>query len=198
VTGYLNIYAHDVTIRFMTLFWYARAGSYNLRFYQNRTPAFFVASARGILIEGGEVGPNSSGIDGGQIKVDGAPGASAPRDITIQGVWFRDIARPPGSGLHSDCLQVGSAVNLTIANSRFTNCAVADILIRSWGASSPLTNIRLEGNTFARTVEGFYSVQIWDDLAPAPGSFTVVNNTCGQRMLVQVRGTVSSWGNVAC
>jgi hypothetical protein len=205
VTGYLNIYAHDITLRYMRLYWHARPGAHHIRLYQDLTSAFFITSANYVTMDGGEVGPNASGVDGGQIRTNGGSTA-VPTGTLIKNVKFHDITRPAGSGLHTECLHVGSSVNLTLLANTWTNCATQDVFIRSWGTDSgpgtlsPLTNIRLEGNNFGPTLENVYVAQIKDDLAPSPGSFTVINNTCsgGQTINVVISGTMTSSGNVGC
>jgi hypothetical protein len=126
-----------------------------------------------------------------------------PTNILIDGVSFHDFQDVgPGQLHHIECLQVGAAINLTIRNSSFRNCATHDIFIRSWGtvnsSPSPLTNIVVQGNSFAKTTAGYYAMQILDDLWTAsPTSFFILNNTSLQQMiLVRVtNGTAQVRGN---
>ena len=126
-----------------------------------------------------------------------------PTNILIDGVAFHDfIDVGPGQKNHIECLQVGGAINLTIRNSTFHNCATHDIFIRSWGnvnaSPYPLTNIVIQGNTFAATTAGYYAIDIMDDLwTGSPTSFFVLNNTAAQTLLVRpTHGTAQVAGNV--
>jgi len=126
-----------------------------------------------------------------------------PTNILIDGVYFHDfIDVGPGQKNHIECLQVGGAINLTIRNSTFRNCATHDIFIRSWGyvnaSPYPLTNIVIQGNTFAATTAGYYAIDIMDDLwTGSPTSFFVLNNTAAQTLLVRpTHGTAVVSGNV--
>jgi hypothetical protein len=99
-------------------------------------------------------------------------------------------------------LQVGAAINLTIRNSSFSNCATHDIFIRSWGITNnspyPLSNIVIQNNSFAKTTSGFYAIQILDDLwtGSPRTSFFVLNNTFQQGIVVRVsNGTAQVRGN---
>jgi hypothetical protein len=125
-----------------------------------------------------------------------------PTNILIDGVTFHDFRDVgPGQLHHIECLQVGAAINLTIRNSTFYNCATHDIFIRSWGnlnnTPNPLTNIVIQGNTLAATTVGYYAMQIMDDLWTAsPTSFSVLNNNAAQLILVRVtHGTTNLVGS---
>lgn len=192
-TGMVQIFGSHITFRYLTFAggWYAKPGSSDLRFYKDSSKILFISDATQVSVEWGDVGGSSSGSDS-QITY----GSS---DILIRGTRFHDVTRPPGSGAHTECLQVGGATRLTIELATFENCATHDLFIRSWGAGSPIRDIVLDGNTFKRTLEGFYVAQLLDDLAPQPsGPFTVTNNTCEQHIHINVTGPLTSTGNVGC
>ena len=91
-----------------------------------------------------------------------------PTNILFDGVSFHDFQDVgPGNVHHIECLQVGSAINLTVRNSSFRNCATHDIFIRSWGTLNnsphPLSNIVIQNNSFAKTTSGYYAMQVMDD-----------------------------------
>jgi hypothetical protein len=127
-----------------------------------------------------------------------------PTNILIDGVAFHDFRDVgPGNFHHIECLQVGAAVNLTIRNSTFRDCATHDIFVRSWGmvnnSPSPLSNIVIENNFFANTPDGFYGVQILDDLwtGTPKTSFIIRNNSALDSILVRVsNGTAQVRGNI--
>jgi hypothetical protein len=126
-----------------------------------------------------------------------------PTNILIDGVYFHDFVDiGPGQLHHIECLQVGGAINLTIRNSTFRNCATHDIFVRSWGTINaspyPLTNIVIQGNNLGKTTVGYYAIDIMDDLWTAsPTSFFVLNNTAAQTILVRpTHGTAQVAGNV--
>ena len=116
-----------------------------------------------------------------------------PTNILIDGVSFHDFQDVgPGNVNHIECLQVGAAINLTIRNSSFRNCATHDIFIRSWGtlnnSPSPLSNIVIQNNSFAKTTSGYYAMQVMDDQwtgLPRTSVF-ILNNTFLQSILVRV------------
>jgi hypothetical protein len=105
----------------------------------------------------------------------------APSNILIDGMYFHDWRRPPGSDWHTECLQVGAGVNVTIRNSRFIRCATHDIFIRSWGGINggihELRGWTIENNFFATTDAGFYAIQFVNDLGSGTADFLVRNNS---------------------
>jgi hypothetical protein len=140
----------------------------------------FIWSSSSINIVGGEVGP-SDGSDYDSQITEYSGSRVAPRDILIDGVAFHDWWRPAGSDFHTECLQVGAGVNVTIRNSRFWNCATHDIFIRSWGGINggihELKGWLIENNFFAKTLDGFYAIQFVNDLGFSNADFVVRNNS---------------------
>ena len=99
--------------------------------------------------------------------------------MTLQNVVFHDAVRKQ-DGVHMECLYAIVVPNLTISNSRFSNCA-------SWTCSSPTAtggtplpppygNVTLEGNHFEtpRDTNGacclYYGLYAGNTASPAPGS----------------------------
>ena len=163
--------------------------------------AIYVTGASNVQVIGGQVFspvPVSSDSQIASIK------GQVPTNILFDGVAFHDFVDVgPGQFHHIECLQVGAAVNLTIRNSKFWNCGTHDIFIRSWGfvnnSPSPLSNILIENNWFAKTVAGFYAMQFLDDLwtGDPPTSVTIRNNSALQTIVVRVsHGTAVVHGNL--
>jgi hypothetical protein len=160
----------------------------------------FIYSASNVRVLGGEVGPGQ-GLDYDNMISTEMADSPPPTNILIDGVWFHDWWRPVDSGYHTECLQLGSGVNVTIRNSRFQRCATHDIFIRSWGTTNgayhPLHNIVVENNFLDETLDGFYSMQVKDDLAPDESSFTIRYNSALQTIHDGVEtGTITFTGNV--
>lgn len=163
--------------------------------------AIYISGASNVSVLGGAVfSPVPVSSDSQIASIDG----QVPTNILFDGVSFHDFTDVgPGQLHHIECLQVGAAVNLTVTNSKFWNCGTHDIFIRSWGfvnnSPSPLSNILIENNWFAKTVAGFYAMQVLDDLwtGSPPTSLTIRNNSALQTIIVRVsHGTAVVHGNV--
>ena len=163
--------------------------------------AIYITGASNVSVLGGQVFspvPVSSDSQIASIK------GQVPTNILFDGVLFHDfIDVGPGQFHHIECLQIGAAVNLTIRDSKFWNCGTHDIFIRSWGmvnnSPSPLANILIENNWFAKTAAGFYAMQVLDDLwtGSPPTSVTIRNNSALQAIIVRVsHGTAVVHGNL--
>lgn len=101
----------------------------------------------------------------------------SPSDVLIDGVAFHDWRRPPGSDWHTECLQVGSGVRVTIRNSTFRRCATHDLFVRSWGAQHYLQGFVIENNRmYATDGGGFFTMQFEADLFPGGCSNNVARN----------------------
>jgi concanavalin A-like lectin/glucanase superfamily protein/fibronectin type III domain protein len=165
--------------------WQARKGADDVTFRDISAAHLFIFSASNVRVLGGEVGPGE-GLDYDSIISSAPDGGSAPTDILIQGVWFHDWWRPAGSDFHTECLQVGAAVNLTITGNRFQRCATHDIFVRSWGdvdgSDHPLLNVVIENNFLDATLDGFFTLSAENDLGTSRGSLFVRNNSSLQAM----------------
>jgi hypothetical protein len=167
--------------------WYAKPGSSDVTFRAIRTKDLFITSASNIRVIGGAVGPGRGEDYDSQIKSASA-GARPPTNILIDRVFFHDWFRPAGSGDHTECLQIGSGVNVTIRRSRFKNCATHDVFIRSWGRGFPLRRFRIENNFFGETLDGYYSLKISEQAGIVCRDFLIRNNSALQNMFWQCRG----------
>ena len=162
VNGRVDVYGSHIELRSMTFKggWYAKSGSQDLTFRNVSATLIGIQSARRVNVLGGEVGPWTATSEGDpKIAKSSATSTIVPSDILIDGTRFHDIVRPPGSGRHTECLQIGAAANLTIRNSQFENCAVYSVFISSWGPGYPLSNILVERNVFG-ALEGFHSISL--------------------------------------
>jgi hypothetical protein len=159
--------------------WQVRKGADDVTFRDVSSAHLFIFSASNVNVLGGEIGPGE-GLDFDSI-IARSEGANPPTNILIKGVWFHDWFRPAGSDFHTECLQIGSAVNLTISGNRFQRCATHDIFIRSWGevngTESPLINIVIENNFLDETLDGFFTLAISNDLGTPDATFVVRNNS---------------------
>jgi hypothetical protein len=187
-----GIYGSHLELRNMQTAWHVFAGAdgVTLRNVLADGAVFITGGASNVSVLGGQVySPVPTAADSLIASIYG----KVPTNILFDSVAFHDFQDiGPGQLHHIECLQVGAAINLTIRNSSFRNCATHDIFIRSWGMAnnspSPLTNVVLQNNSFAKTTAGYYAVQILDDLwtwAPRT-SFFVLNNTAQQSILVRV------------
>jgi hypothetical protein len=160
----------------------------------------YISGASNVSVIGGQVySPRPVSTDSMIASI----GGKTPTNILIDGVAFHDFQDVgPGNAHHIECLQIGAGINLTIRNSSFTNCATHDIFMRSWGmlnnSPSPLSNVVIQNNTFAKTTNGFYAMQVMDDLWTGlpRTSVAILNNTAQQAILVRVtHGTAQVRGN---
>jgi hypothetical protein len=167
--------------------WKTLLGAADVTFRNISSRHFFIWSSSNISMIGGEVGP-SDGSDYDSMITESAGARVAPKDLLIDGVNFHDWWRPAGSDFHTECLQVGAGVNVTIRNSRFWNCATHDIFIRSWGGINngihELKGWLIENNFFARTQDGFYAIQFVNDLGFSMADFVVRNNSFLQGIFI--------------
>jgi hypothetical protein len=164
LAGRLDVFGRHVEFRNLRFAssWYARQGAEDVTFRDTTTRTFSIGSARGISILGGRVGPltATSGDPDPKVAKSSPFAGTAPTDILIDGVAFRDILREPGSGLHIECLQVGSAAGLVIRDSTFENCATQGVFVSSWGPSYPLRDITIEANLFGSVPDGYHALKL--------------------------------------
>ena len=188
----VGISGSHVELRNMQTAWHVSGGANGVTFRNVAAVAavYISGGASNISVLGGQIySPVPVSSDSQIASIYG----KVPTNILFDGVAFHDFVDVgPGQLHHIECLQVGAAINLTIRNSSFRNCATHDIFIRSWGMAnnspSPLSNIVIQNNSFAKTTSGYYAMQILDDLwtwSPRT-SFFVLNNTAQQSILVRV------------
>jgi hypothetical protein len=190
-----------IELRNMQTKWAVQAGANGVTFRNVMADgAISISGASNVSVLGGQV---YSATPVSADPVIASIRGLVPTNILIDGVAFHDfIDVGPGQYHHIECLQVGGAINLTIRNSSFRNCATHDIFIRSWGhvnaSPYPLTNIVIQGNSLAATTAGYYAIDIMDDLwTSSATSFFVLNNTAAQTILVRpTHGTAQVAGNI--
>ena len=130
-------------------------GATNVTLKNVNAPNFYVRGARNVLISGGSWGPCLT--DGlirtcGNSKLDAGTPPYVNENITIDGAVFHDYRVIPGSGCHFECLFLLGGKNITVKNSRFTNCEFFDIFVQYYGVT--LDGLRIEGNTFEAPFNG--------------------------------------------
>jgi hypothetical protein len=196
VAGLVNVDGKHVELRGLraTGGWYARKGAQDVTFRDVSAALMGIQSASQVSVLGGEVGPWLANSDGDpKIAKASATTTLVPTDILIDGVRFHDIVRPPGSGYHVECLQVGAAVNLTIRNSRFERCATHGLLVASWYRGYPLRNVLVENNVFGATMDGYHALKVNVVTSAEPcQSCTIRGNTSAQAIAVNVDRTGST------
>jgi hypothetical protein len=118
-------------------------------------PNFYIRGARNVRISGGSWGPCLT--DGltrvcGNNKLDGGTPPFVNENITIENATFHDYRIVQGSGAHFECLFLIGGRNVTVRNSRFTNCEFFGIFAQYHGV--PLEGLRIEGNQFDAPFNG--------------------------------------------
>jgi hypothetical protein len=159
-----------------------------------------------VRVIGGELYPGPHYLDGCTQKhntcdydsgISNAEGGPPPKHILFDGVYFHGWLRPPGTDFHTECLQVGSGIDVTIENSRFTGCATHDIFIRSWGPAFVLKNWTIQNNVFGATQDGYFSVNVADTSGATYDDIVVRNNSALQDFGSDVRvGKIEFVGNI--
>jgi hypothetical protein len=173
-----------VGMRFADGWW--EDGQY-LTFRSLDTTAVFIHGAH-IRVLGGQVYPGPGFSEDYDPQISSGSRGVPPTDVLIDHVWFHGWIRPAGSGFHTECLQAGAGIDVTIRNSRFSDCATHDLFIRSWGtlngAENTLRNWKIENDFFARTHDGYYAMQLLTDLDTTGRSndFLIRNNSWAQGM----------------
>jgi hypothetical protein len=110
---------------------------------------FYVRGVQNLLIKGGDWGPCGSRDPtcGGNSKIDFPAGEQPNLDITIDGATFHDyrIGNPDD---HFECLYLAGGRNITVRNSRFSNCEFYDIYVTriNRGPEGTFAGLLIEGN----------------------------------------------------
>lgn len=108
---------------------------------------FYVRGVQGLLVKGGDYGPCTSTLEAcGNSKIDLASPPEQPNaNITIDGAVFHDyrIGDPDD---HFECLFIFSGTNITVRNSRFSDCEFFDIFVQYAGAE--ISGLTIERNRF--------------------------------------------------
>jgi hypothetical protein len=167
--------------------WSTSAEARNVTFRRITSKNLFIWSSTNIRVLGGSVGPGQ-GLDYDPQLTTASGSRHPPTNILIDGVRFHDWWRPAGSDFHTECLQVGSGVNVVIRNSRFERCSTHDIFIRSWGDTNggahPIRGWLIEKNRFGATLDGYFALQLAEGATPGQPCENVLirNNSSRQSM----------------
>ena len=175
ITGALIVEASHIELRsFMAGFWKSRLAS-DQTFRNLDVGLFFIHGSNGVTVSGGDVGP----YDNDDSQIASLQGR-VPTDIVIEYVFFHD-ARKTDPSAHTECLQIGSGIRVTIRGNRFDRCSDHDIFIRSWGNANksphPLQDFTIENNFFGKVVRGYYSLRLSATTGWPCERFVVRNNS---------------------
>jgi hypothetical protein len=116
----------------------------------------WLGGTRNVEILGGEIGaidPN----DG--LHMNNADGENY--DTVIDGIYMHDLTRARDEESHVDCVQVGSAINLVIRDSRFVNCGTQGVFLSAYGGGTT-RGVTLENNWIGPAQLGFQSIFVGD------------------------------------
>lgn len=118
-------------------------------------PNFYIRGAKNVRVSGGSWGPCLT--DGltrtcGNSKLDAGTPPWVNENVTIENATFHDYRIVPGSGAHFECLFLLGGKNITVRNSRFTNCEFFDIFVQHHSVT--LEGLRIEGNQFEAPFDG--------------------------------------------
>ena len=178
--GGLNVDASWVSFQNMTLEddWKTSSSTSNVSFVNLTVHgAIFINSSSNISVIGGSVGPGTDF----HPQIAAWPIGTQAKNILISGVYFHDW-RASRSGVHTQCLLVGSALGITIRNSVFHNCAVFDLAFTNFNGGI-VRDVLVENNVFDTSVDGgFYSLSFFGDPAYDWRNVLVRYNTAGQAM----------------
>lgn len=156
----VEIHASHLELRDLETTWYVHPGADRVTLRRLVAPGGnFITSASNVRVIGGEIGPGDS-VDGLQVKTTGE-GDPDPSDILLDGVEIHDFTRVDDPGDHTDCVQVGAAVRLTIRNSRIHGCATQGVFFSSF-AGGRIADLVVENNWFGSVTEGYYSLILKD------------------------------------
>jgi hypothetical protein len=156
-----------------------------------------ISGSTNVSIIGGEIGfidPN----DG--IHLNTVDATKQNTNILIDGLYMHDLTRNTDPDSHDDCVQVGSAENLTIRNSIFVNCGTQGVFLNPYGAGQ-VSNIVVENNWFGPAQLGFYSLIIGDvdNVLIRNNSFTQSPRVKEEASNVKLIGNiVSNWAAFNC
>ena len=146
----------------------------NVRFFDVHARTHWVSAARDFTWTRGSIGPNHNKTP---HVIGGTP--TSYRLVYDQILWH-DATRD-ASDVHIECLLALGPQGLTIRNSRFTNCAVFDILISRILSDPPprdfvIENTVLEASKDVDGSNGYYTLMTGEDLFDG---FTLRNNVWG-------------------
>lgn len=133
----------------------------NARLYDVDGTTHALVGTRNFLWRGGSLGPSHDN------KIAFIAGTPTSYHATYDGVTWHDATRS-NNGVHTECLIVLGIQGLTIRNSRFTNCAVFDVLISKIGEDPVprdivIENTVLEASKDVGGKDGYYSLMTGSD-----------------------------------
>jgi endonuclease YncB( thermonuclease family) len=108
------------------------------------TSKHWINNARDFLWRGGSIGPAFN------EKASMIGGQPASRRLTYDGILWHDATRD-SNVVHMECFYVASVQGLTVRNSRFSNCAVFNVLITRMPTDDDPRDIVFENNVFERS-----------------------------------------------
>lgn len=180
VDGALVVEASNVEFRRLAATVLESVGASRQTFRGLDVDLLFIKGSRRVSVIGGDVGPTEN--DDSQVT---SHEGRVPANILFDRVRFHDAVRTDPDA-HTECLQIGAGVGVTIRRSRFERCAVHDVFIASWGRANgnrhPLRNFTIEKNVFGKTLEGHYSLRLaYKDDVPCR-NFVIRDNVAAQNM----------------
>lgn len=164
----------------------------DVRLFDVDTRTHFMRGVRDFLWQGGSIGPSHD------AKASMIAGTPPSHRLIYDRVTWHDATRSDAS-IHTECLIALGVQGLTIRNSRFTNCAVLDILLSRIDQDPPPRDIVIENTVLEASRElggkpAYFSVQTGAD--PIDG-LTLRNNVWGNGISFQgpvTRGVIT--GNI--
>jgi endonuclease YncB( thermonuclease family) len=130
----------------------------NVRFVNMHTNTHLLLNARDFVWQGGSIGPSFN------EKASMIGGSPPSYRATYDSVLWHDATRN-SADVHMECFYVTGIQGLTIRNSRFSNCAVFDLLLTKLPADPQPRDVLIENTVFERSrdVDGssaYYSFMV--------------------------------------
>lgn len=163
VVGGLDVRADHVVVRGVRSSSYADVDSGNgadpvedVRFFDVAAATHWLSGTRGFTWTRGSIGPAFN------AKISMIGGTPTSYDVTYDGVLWHDATRD-SADVHTECLLAAGVQGLTIRNSRFSNCAVFDVLISKVGDDPDPSDVLIENTVLepSKDVDGsnaYYSL----------------------------------------
>jgi len=164
----------------------------DVRLYDVHTATHYLLGARNFSWRRGSIGPS---VDAKASMIGGTP---ASHRVTYDRIKWHDATRT-SADVHTECLLALGVQGLTIRNSRFTNCAVFDILLSRIGSDPAPRDIVIENTVLEASQDvggktAYFAMMTGED--PLDG-LTLRNNTWDLGLALQgpvTRGVIT--GNI--